>query len=250
MLKIVMAFLTDRRIILKYKGCKSKEETLPGGGPQCTRLGLFLFLILINCAGYELNKICKSRGEKVTTHKRKPILHSQEKYIDDMTQLAAIDIQMATIEDPNPEPSLPRQYHERTEHILPAENNPLQAQVDKLKVYASQNGMKIKEEKTKVMIFNRATKTDFLPNLELSEGKQIEVEMKLLGVMIRSDMKWTSNTNLIIAKCYKRMWMLRNLKTFGADETNLLDVYFHQVRSITEMACPVLTAGLCQQELR
>ena len=169
-----------------------------------------------------------------------------------MTQLAAIDIQMATIEDPNPEPSLPRQYHERTEHILPAENNPLQAQVDKLKVYASQNGMKINEEKTKVMLFNRATKTDFLPNLELSEGKQIEVveEMKLLEVMIRSDLKWTSNTNLIIAKYYKRMWMLRNLKKIGADETSLLYVYFQQVRSITEMACPVWTAGLCHQEVK
>ena len=169
-----------------------------------------------------------------------------------MTQLAAIDIKSATFKDPNTEPVLPRQYHERTDHILPAENNPLQAEVDKLKEYASENGMKINEEKTKVMLFNRATKTDFLPNLELSEGKQIEIveELKLLGVMIRSDLKWTSNTKQIIAKCYKRMWMLRNLKKFGADETNLLEVYFQQVRSITEMACPVWNAGLSQQEVR
>ena len=92
-----------------------------------------------------------------------------------MTQLAGLDIKSATIKDPNTEPVLLRQYHERTDHILPAENNPLQAEVDKLKEYASQNGMKINEEKTKVMLFNRATKTDFLPNLELSEEKQIEI---------------------------------------------------------------------------
>ena len=112
--------------------------------------------------------------------------------------------------------------------------------------------MKINEDKTKVMLFNRATKTDFLPTLELTKEKHIEVveEMKLLGVMIRSDLKWASNTKLIIAKCYKRMWMLRNLRKFGADETNLLEVYFQQIRSITEMACPVWNAGLSQQEVR
>ena len=47
LLKLVMAILSDRRIVLKYKGCTSREETLPGGGPQGTKLGLFLFLMLI-----------------------------------------------------------------------------------------------------------------------------------------------------------------------------------------------------------
>ena len=128
----------------------------------------------------------------------------------------------------------------------------MQQEVDKLKIYAKENGMKINKDKTKVMLFNRATKTDFMPKLELTEGNPIEVveEMKLLGIMIRSDLKWTSNTKLITAKCYKRMWMLRNLKKFGASEINLLEVYFQQVRSITEMACPVWNAGITQQESR
>ena len=252
LLKIVMAFLTDRRMILKYKGCESREETLPGGGPQGTKLGLFLFLILINSAGYKPNKICQKLGEKVTSGKRKPILQSQEKYIDDMTQLAAINVKKATIMDPNPNPVLPRQFHERTNHILPNENNPLQNEIEKLKKYAEENGMKINQEKTKVMLFNRATKTDFLPQLEISEGKSLEVveEMKLLGIMIRSDLRWTSNTNLIISKCYKRIWMLRRLKHFGASEDNLLEVYIQQIRSITEMACPVWNGGLTQLEVR
>ena len=53
LLKIVMAFLTDRKMVLKYKGILSNEESLPGGGPQGTKLGLYLFLILINFAGFE-----------------------------------------------------------------------------------------------------------------------------------------------------------------------------------------------------
>jgi hypothetical protein len=47
LLKLVMAFLEERRMTLKYRGCTSEEEPLPGGGPAGTKLGLFLFLVLI-----------------------------------------------------------------------------------------------------------------------------------------------------------------------------------------------------------
>lgn len=53
LLKLVVAFLTDRELILRYKGKKSGRKSLPGGSPQGTRLGMFLFLILINFAGFE-----------------------------------------------------------------------------------------------------------------------------------------------------------------------------------------------------
>ncbi len=50
LLKLVIAFLEDRKMVLNYKGCKSQEESLPGGQSQGTKLGLYLFLILINGA--------------------------------------------------------------------------------------------------------------------------------------------------------------------------------------------------------
>ena len=46
LLKIVIGFLQNRKMILKYKNEKSDMRSLPGGGPQGTLLGLFLFLIL------------------------------------------------------------------------------------------------------------------------------------------------------------------------------------------------------------
>ena len=52
LLRIVVGFLSDRKMILRFKGKCSGRKQLPGGGPQGTRLGLFLFLILINAAGY------------------------------------------------------------------------------------------------------------------------------------------------------------------------------------------------------
>ena len=69
LLKIVMGFLTEREMILKYKGGCSTKKSLPGGSPQGTRLGLLLFLILINAVGYE--NLEKNMGGKITENWKK-----------------------------------------------------------------------------------------------------------------------------------------------------------------------------------
>ena len=51
LLEIVIAFLSERELIVKYKGLNSERKSLPGGSPQGTRLGMFLFLVPINFAG-------------------------------------------------------------------------------------------------------------------------------------------------------------------------------------------------------
>ena len=163
-----------------------------------------------------------------------------------MTQCASLNFKETAILDPDPSPVLPRQFHERTDHVLKDEDNILQEQLDKLKRYAIKNKMKINENKTKVMIFNQATSVDVLPRVKINPDKTLEVveEMKLLGIMIRSDMKWTSNTKNLIIKCYRRMWMLRNFKVNGANTDQLLATYFLQIRSIAEMECPLWNGGI------
>ena len=78
LLRIIMAFLKDRELILKYKGKLSESKSLPGGTPQGTRLGMFLFLLLINFAGYESSELQNNIGSLITKplKERKPILKS------------------------------------------------------------------------------------------------------------------------------------------------------------------------------
>ena len=52
LLRIVVAFLKDRKMLVRYKGKQSNIKSLPAGGPQGTLLGLLLFIILINDAGF------------------------------------------------------------------------------------------------------------------------------------------------------------------------------------------------------
>ena len=53
LLKIVMSFLTDRTMVVRFKGATSSSKSLPGGGPQGTLLGLLLFIVLINDVGFK-----------------------------------------------------------------------------------------------------------------------------------------------------------------------------------------------------
>ena len=99
-----------------YKGKKSNKRWLPAGGPQGTILGMFLFLILINAAGFK-EKI-RNTGEIITqpgVNKRKPIDTIHMKFIDDMTIAESIHLKEKFIT--NPAPVHPLQYHERTGHI-------------------------------------------------------------------------------------------------------------------------------------
>ena len=67
-------------------------------------------------------------------------------------------------------------------------------------------------------------------------------------MIVRSDLKWHSNTENMILKANKRLWILRRLKFLGAEDGDLLDVYFKQIRSVVELAVPVWHGGLTQAE--
>ena len=56
-----------------------------------------------------------------------------------------------------------------------------------------------------------------MPETNLDEHElEVVDEIRLLGLILRSDMKWTSNTENMITKANKRLWMLRRLKNLGA----------------------------------
>ena len=190
-------------------------------------------------------------AEHMNKPRRNPIEKTQEKYIDDMTQCVSMKLKEVTEINADQTTDLPRQYHERTGHVLKEEYNYIQQEVDKLKVYAEENKMKINKNKTKIMLFNQARKIDILPKVKLYEN-QIEVveEAKLLGVMITNNLTWQRNTQYIISKSYQRMWILRNLKKYGADDQTILEAYDQQIRTITEMACPVWNGAITQEEVR
>ena len=112
--------------------------------------------------------------------------------------------------------------------------------------------MSLNEKKCKVMIFNPNKAYAGMPQLTLSGMGDCFLEVvekfKLLGIVVRSDLKWWDNTDYICQKGYSRLWLLRRLKCLGASVSELVDVYQKQVRSVLELAVPVWQPALTGKE--
>ena len=90
------------------------------------------------------------------------------------------------------------------------------------------------------MLFNPCKSKDFLPQFDINNQPIELVEhTKLLGLVISSDLSWNQNTNYMTGRCNAKLWVLRRLKKLGARDTDLVDVYCKQIRTILEFASPV-----------
>ena len=96
LLKLVMAFLSNRKMYTRYKGKLSSCKSLPGGGPQGTLLGLLLFIVLINNIGFE-NQV-NNVGELITCRRKLSLLNEIHlKYVDDLTLGEAINLKQLSV---------------------------------------------------------------------------------------------------------------------------------------------------------
>ena len=209
-----------------------------------------MFSITFNGAG---PSSIQDIGKTITENKRqrKPIQKSKKKWVDDLTLTVPIRLQDSLVPDTRPDIARPVPYHSRTGHRLPGQSNQMQTELDRLNAYCRSAKMSINEQKSKCMIFNRARKYDFMPELFLSRGVQMEVveEMKLVGYKLRSDMSTISNTKYIVTRAWKRMWVVRRLKALGASEMEMLKVLRCQVLSVLHFAVPAWTTMLSKAEI-
>ena len=90
------------------------------------------------------------------------------------------------------------------------------------------------------MLFNMARKHDFIPELYINRGRKLRVveEMKLVVYQLRTDLRSIPNTNYIVTKAWKILWIVRRLKALGASEQDLVKVLRAQVLSVLQFASP------------
>ena len=106
------------------------------------------------------------------------------KYIDDGTVAVSVDLKSCLITAT--EHRRPFISDQRTEHMLPSQNDLLQYYREDTEEFTSVNNMVINKSKTFGMRFNRSRNWDFPLALSFSDGTDVAVssEHKLLGLII------------------------------------------------------------------
>ena len=154
LLNLVASFLKDRELLLSYKGYNAKSRKLPGGGPQGTVLGMFLFIVLINLIGFSDQE--KQLGKIITKplNKRKPLKNIHLTFVDDLTVAESLKLKKQLIPNPDTDQPRPLEYHNRTEHVLPDSESQIVPCLKDILEYADSHKMKANSAKSKVILFN------------------------------------------------------------------------------------------------
>ena len=219
LIPVLLSYLQDRKMQVKFNGKLSREHSLIGGGPQGTLLGQTEYLVQSNDVADCVNDDDRFR------------------YIDDLSILELLSLARALIEFDCHE-SVPSDIG-TDQLFLPPENCATQGYLNNIAAWTKDNLMQINEKKSNYMIFSR-TKTSFVTRLTLNDCyiKQIP-EAKVVGVWLTSDMTWGKNTRELVKKAYLRIGMLTKLKYVGVGIEDLLDVYILFIRSIVEYCAVV-----------
>jgi hypothetical protein len=123
----------------------------------------------------------------------------------------------------------------------------LQHAADSLCLWSGLNGMVVNENKTKEMMvyFGRNYDVNCISTVCIN-GKHIErvQTFKLLGVYISNDLSWDDHVDYMSKKVAKRMYCIHCLTLVGADDSDIISVYYSIIRSILDYACPIGHPGL------
>ena len=260
-LRLIISYLSQRKMCVRYNGAESAEQDIPGGGPQGGLLIVILFDLQVNMVGAPcpIPSLLPLGHEGPETDPQQagplPLCHLKEKtmkkkYVDDLSLLESINLKTALV--PAPPIIGPPNLHEQPGLVLPADQSVLQHQLADLLVFTDDNKMKINFKKTKIIPFNTTKKYDFLPQLHFPGCEPLEViyETRLLGVILSSNLTWTAHVNDISRRATGKLWVLVRFKSLGGSTDQLLKVFQTRVRSTLEFAAPVFHSGLTQDQSR
>ena len=214
LIPLLVSYLTDRKMKVKFNGEVSDFLALIGGGPQGTLLGGLEYLAQSN-----------DNADVVPPEDR-------FKYIDDLSILQLICFS-GLLTDYN--------FYQHVasdvgidEQYLPASSLSTQDNLNSISDWTTANMMKLNIAKCDYMIFSRS-KTNFATRLRIDDQTLDKIGVsKILGIWISEDLSWDKNCQEICQKAYSRMSMITKLKYVGVSTDDLLDIYILFIRSVVE----------------
>ena len=127
----------------------------------------------------------------------------------------------------------------------------LQKVLDIETIETNKDKMVINESKCNSITFNFSSKNTRPQDLILN-GKIVNSvnKIKLLGVIITDDLRWSENTLHICQKVNKKFYILCKLKQFGLKQEKLLKAWNALLKPLTEYATPLWHSGLLEKDIK
>ena len=226
---LLINYLQDRYMSVKWHGEITAPTRINGGGPQGGTLGILEYLSQSNN-----NADCVDVQDRF-------------KFIDDLTIIEIINLLSIGLSTYNVKAQVPSDII-ASNQFIPSSNLQSEKHLDEISQWTKNQLGVINEQKSKTMIFNNTRNYQFSTRLTL-EGQILETvqEQKLLGTILTADLKWDRNTEEIVRKANGRLQLLRKVSSFGADVSDLKLIYVMFIRSLLEQSCTVWHSGLTEQ---
>ena len=170
------------------------------------------------------------------------------KFIDDLSILEILNLLSIGLASYNYHNHVPSDVGIENLYLDPR-NIQSQEHLQKISRWTMKNKMKLNTTKSNYMIFNFSKNYKFNTRLTL-EGENLEElhETKLLGLKIRADLSWKSNTSVLTRKAYSRMLIIKKLVQFDVPLEDLLHIYGLYIRSVTEQSAVVWHSAITKGE--
>ena len=125
----------------------------------------------------------------------------------------------------------------------------IQKNIHSIAEWTEKKLVKLNQRKSCGIIFNFTDNYQFTSRIEIdSQPLKLVSETKLLGLILRSDMKWSSNTEYLVKRANARMELLRRLAHFSAPVKDMVQVYITYIRSILEQSCVIWHSSLTEED--
>ena len=214
LIPIIMEFLTDRKMSVKFNNAESTIYTLIGGGPQGSQTGQQTYIVASDDSAYHVP------------------LEDRYKFCDDLSILEVVMLGEVLTE------------YDFSHHVasdiavdqlfLDPTKCKTPDNLDKIATWTEDNLMKLNEAKSEYQIFTRARQSfssRFSINNEVISRKY---SANILGVWLQQDGGWTKNTAEICKRAYAKLSMLTKLKYAGVKQKDLVQIYCLFLRSRAE----------------
>ena len=225
---VIMEFLEDRKMSVRYNQAWSKWHGLVGGGPQGSWLGQMCYIGASDDAASWLED------------------EDKYKFCDDLSILELVAIGGALTE------------YDFKKHVasdipigdkfLKPENLKTQQNLIQVAQWSENNLMRLNEAKTKYIIFSR-TKSNISTRITVNDNPiERKQHIKILGMWLQEDGGWSKNTQEYCKKAYSRLSMLTKLKYAGVQTEDLITIFKLFIRSTLEYNSVAFHSSLTSQQ--